>query len=180
MDNNQIYKQKVLELPFCSVYVESDVPFTDFHQIPADRYRKMHPEVKDLTYISVSILPDGREHCIRCYPDDFRMTFDSYWEADERVEYRIYENQTKTAVFSIGCWGEAWPAGVTRFNNGFDYEVGCIGEGVSYLIKDRTVSSTYYFAIGWISSDETIDPGSDLYYELECAVDLTGVCFDRH
>ena len=177
MNSNQIYKMKILDLPFCSIYLESDTELNNYCQIQTDEEKKRYPDVKDLTYAKVSVALDGEKHFVRCYPDDWKMKFESYYDADQFVESRVYENEENNIRFVIGCWGEAWPVGdIEYWDNGFDYEVGCPEEGISYNIKNYTITDTFVFAIGWIFLNKKVDSYYDSEYQLGWATDLTYKC----
>ncbi len=171
-----MYKQRILDLEICSVWLESDLDISGYQFIHQKNEKEVFPDVKDLTYVKINTVPDGKEHFVRCYIEDCVMEFESYPEPDERIEIRTYENKEGTTRLSIGCWGECWPDDASKHENDFDYEVGWPDNGLSYLIKDYTETKSYVFSIGWISYPEKIDGDSDVGFQLWSACDLTHIC----
>ena len=172
-----MYKKRIAVLPFCSVYLESDIDNIEFQFIQKDYSNEFYPDVKDLSYVKISREPDGKEHIIRCYIDNCSVEMSSYSEPDERIEVRTYENKDNTIRFSIGCWGECWPLYETSWDNDFDYEVGWPESGLSYKIKKYTSTRSFAFCFGWISSDKAIDSNDELAMQLYNSVDPTNICF---
>ena len=144
--------------PFGEINISIDGKSIDYVAQKGQTDSSMWPDVKERYQIVVEYIPDGKEHNISCTFTPI-CPYESDYEGTEYLECKGFYN-SKREKMSIGVKGERalfWDGSLV-LSNGFDYDAGCIENGVECNILPETKTEEYFFGIAWIDDVGYNDP----------------------
>ena len=139
----------MLNTPLGNILVSKDGKLIDYN------YKKINldkncEELDGRYVIEINFEPDGNEHIIKCFIEDYISNIDDGINSGERLELYTFNNDNyelsigMEAIIGIGL-------------NDYDYDAEYYNDGVSYNILNKTKTKKYVFGVAWINKDKIID-----------------------
>ena len=140
---------KKLQTPFGEIDIMIDGVAIPYEAKEGSRLEGLCPNVLGRYQISVTFVPDGKEHEISCtFSPSF--PYNRGIESGEDLECQGFYGNDRVKM-SIGLEGETeyTPDG-QRVSDRFDYDEDYLENGMAYLILEGTKTERYTFGIAWI------------------------------
>lgn len=127
-----------------------DMPYS-YDAVSVEKDRTC-PDIAGRYRIIVELIPDGREHEIKCIIDGYEKTDDDNVETGEDLELKSFVKDN--IKLSVGMEGDSgYFDDGTRISDRYDYDNDYCDNGVSYKVLKSTDTSRFVFGIAWM-----IDP----------------------
>lgn len=162
-------KVEKLLTPFGEIQILIDGKPVPYFAQEGRKLDNLCPHVLGRYQIAVQFHPDGENHTIACvFESD--CPYKRSPESGERLECQSFYND-RGFKMSIGLECEAGYINGARVSDEYDYDAGCLENGVAFLIDRNTRTERYVFGISWIDhvswgnqTDDTIKRDVETWY----------------